>query len=103
MPRRVRVRLTPLYGVLFVASGAVLLIITYLLVNRPPQDLLLFIRGGSGPSPGGGVRDGDTPPTNDFSNMINKQIIHPANVTVPTQLFPVRHAQRDADPSRQQG
>lgn len=49
-------RLTLLYGVLFVASGAVLLIITYLLVNRPPHDMFLLIRRGSGPSPGGGAR-----------------------------------------------
>lgn len=35
LPRRVRMRLTLLYGLLFVASGAVLLGITYVLVNRP--------------------------------------------------------------------
>ncbi|MEV7194408.1 HAMP domain-containing sensor histidine kinase [Streptomyces sp. NPDC093510] len=51
MPRRVRVRLTLLYGLLFVVSGAILLTITYLLVNRPSNTVLVSRRGGSG-SPG---------------------------------------------------
>ncbi|MEV7194449.1 ATP-binding protein [Streptomyces sp. NPDC093510] len=38
VPRRMGVRLTLLYGALFVASGAVLLAITYLLVARFPAD-----------------------------------------------------------------
>ena len=41
-PRRVRVRLTLLYGSLFVLSGAVLLAITYLLVARPSGGLVTF-------------------------------------------------------------
>ncbi|MET9549881.1 ATP-binding protein [Streptomyces sp. NPDC006627] len=48
-PRRVRVRLTLLYGGLFVVSGAVLLTITYVLVNRS-NGMLVFSRGRSGPS-----------------------------------------------------
>ncbi|MYZ14402.1 HAMP domain-containing histidine kinase [Streptomyces sp. SID10115] len=51
VPRRVRMRLTLLYGLLFVISGAVLLTITYLLVNRPTSTVLVSRRGGSG-SPG---------------------------------------------------
>ncbi|MFD9906204.1 sensor histidine kinase [Streptomyces sp. NPDC059063] len=39
--RRVRVRLTLLYGVLFVVSGAVLLAITYLLVTHASENLTL--------------------------------------------------------------
>ncbi|MFW6690812.1 sensor histidine kinase [Streptomyces sp. MAR4 CNX-425] len=48
-PRRVRVRLTLLYGALFVLSGAVLLAITYLLVARPAGALVTFkgVRDGS--------------------------------------------------------
>ncbi|MFG2647901.1 sensor histidine kinase [Streptomyces sp. NPDC048436] len=41
LPGRVRVRLTLLYGVLFVASGVVLLAITNLLVARSPANLVL--------------------------------------------------------------
>lgn len=41
-PRRVRARLTLLYGSLFVLSGAVLLAITYLLVARPSGGLVTF-------------------------------------------------------------
>lgn len=49
MPRRVRVRLTLLYGGLFVLSGAVLLTITYILVNRS-NGMFVFSRDPSGPS-----------------------------------------------------
>ncbi|PGH51213.1 HAMP domain-containing sensor histidine kinase [Streptomyces sp. Ru87] len=45
-PRRVRMRLTLLYGVLFVASGAVLLAITYFLVARRSGTVLFTARGG---------------------------------------------------------
>ncbi|MGW6020532.1 sensor histidine kinase [Streptomyces sp. NPDC055099] len=49
LPRRVRVRLTLLYGVLFVASGVVLLAITNLLVARSPADLVLVKNRGGEP------------------------------------------------------
>ncbi|MFI6730094.1 HAMP domain-containing histidine kinase [Streptomyces sp. R-74717] len=39
-PRRVRVRFATLFGLLFIASGAVLLGITYLLVNRPTHNVV---------------------------------------------------------------
>ncbi|MFH8606828.1 sensor histidine kinase [Streptomyces sp. NPDC018029] len=55
LPRRVRMRLTLLYGLLFVVSGAVLLTITYLLVNRPNSTVLVSRRGGSGPPGDAGV------------------------------------------------
>lgn len=49
-PRRVRMRLTLLYGLLFVMSGAVLLGITYLLVtNSPKSNFNVFTRGPGGP------------------------------------------------------
>ncbi|MFK0106823.1 sensor histidine kinase [Streptomyces sp. NPDC091217] len=40
MPRRVRVRFAVLFGLLFISSGAVLLGITYLLVNRPARKVV---------------------------------------------------------------
>jgi signal transduction histidine kinase len=43
-PSRVRVRLALLYGALFLASGAVLLTITYLLVARSPSDHFHTVR-----------------------------------------------------------
>ncbi|MET8690104.1 ATP-binding protein [Streptomyces sp. NPDC004732] len=46
--RRAGVRLTLLYGALFVASGAVLLALTYLLVARFPADRVLVDGTGSG-------------------------------------------------------
>jgi signal transduction histidine kinase len=46
-PRRVRVRLTLLYGVLFLASGAVLLAITYLLVTRSTGTTVYVNQSGS--------------------------------------------------------
>ncbi|MBM7169928.1 HAMP domain-containing protein [Streptomyces sp. G44] len=55
MPRRVRVRLTLLYGGLFVVSGAVLLTITYVLVNRS-NGMLVFSRGRQDPSGDAGYR-----------------------------------------------
>ncbi|MFH8566330.1 sensor histidine kinase [Streptomyces sp. NPDC017988] len=57
-PRRVGVRLTLLYGALFVVSGAVLLAITYLLVARSPVSGVLVGDAGSAPlpAPGGGIR-----------------------------------------------
>ncbi|MFE0178963.1 sensor histidine kinase [Streptomyces sp. NPDC059002] len=57
LPRRVRMRLTLLYGLMFVLSGAVLLTITYLLANRP-NGFFLFSRGslgGSGFPADGGI------------------------------------------------
>ncbi|MQA73435.1 MAG: HAMP domain-containing protein [Solirubrobacterales bacterium] len=58
LPRRtVRLRLTLLYGVLFLLSGAALLAITYLLVSRSTGDRVLFTaRAGTPPelqAPGG--------------------------------------------------
>ncbi|WP_409055760.1 sensor histidine kinase [Streptomyces sp. SYP-A7185] len=49
LPRRVRVRLTLLYGVLFVGSGVVLLAITNLLVARSPANLVLVKNRGGEP------------------------------------------------------
>ncbi len=46
-PRRVRLRLTLLYGALFVVSGVILLAITYLLVTGSPAKLVL-VNGGAG-------------------------------------------------------
>jgi signal transduction histidine kinase len=58
MPRRtVRLRLTALYGGLFLVSGAALLAITYLLVAGLPATLSRFPRGASGGPP----RDGPEP------------------------------------------
>ena len=51
-PRRVRVRLTLLFGALFVASGAVLLGMTYLLVNRPTHNVVTFHQQGAATPPG---------------------------------------------------
>ncbi|QCX74850.1 Signal transduction histidine-protein kinase ArlS [Streptomyces sp. YIM 121038] len=48
LPKRVRMRLTLLYGVLFVVSGAVLLAITYLLVTHASTSVVLG-REGDGP------------------------------------------------------
>ncbi|MEU9559489.1 sensor histidine kinase [Streptomyces fumanus] len=70
-PRRARARLTLLFGVLFLATGAVLLTITYLLVDNsagrfvsvhtggPDQEPEVEIRPGPGPFPGlrGGLGD----------------------------------------------
>ncbi|MGW1610463.1 sensor histidine kinase [Streptomyces sp. NPDC002285] len=41
-PRRVRVRFAVLFGLLFIASGAVLLGMTYLLVNRPTHSVVKY-------------------------------------------------------------
>ncbi|MFE9997330.1 sensor histidine kinase [Streptomyces avermitilis] len=49
MPRRVRLRLTLLYGALFVVSGGVLLAITYLLVTGSPANLVLVDSGAGNP------------------------------------------------------
>ncbi|MFJ5261734.1 sensor histidine kinase [Streptomyces sp. NPDC088387] len=54
LPRRVRMRLTLLYGLMFVVSGAVLLGITYVLANRP-GGMFLFRRSLGDP---GEVSDG---------------------------------------------
>ncbi|MGX2997532.1 sensor histidine kinase [Streptomyces sp. JNUCC 64] len=63
LPRRVRMRLTVLFGALFVSSGAALLAITYLLVDRRKSDIKIYNQGlgplpalppsGSRPGPGG--------------------------------------------------
>ncbi|NJQ02590.1 sensor histidine kinase [Streptomyces zingiberis] len=65
IPKRVRMRLTLLYGVLFVASGVVLLAITYLLVMHSPAKLVLAKTGSSDPrlTEGGislGLPDGES-------------------------------------------
>ncbi|NUT24461.1 MAG: HAMP domain-containing histidine kinase [Streptomyces sp.] len=68
-PRRVRMRLTLLYGVLFVVSGAVLLAITYLLVTHASSNVIVGREGGDvsrttrdpGSGPSLGLTDG-TPP-----------------------------------------
>ncbi|WP_329337683.1 HAMP domain-containing histidine kinase [Streptomyces sp. NBC_00663] len=68
-PRRVRVRFAVLFGLLFIASGAVLLGMTYLLVNRPTHSSVVKyeINGGDGAQPTihiqpGGQNGGDAPP-----------------------------------------
>ncbi|MBM7166997.1 HAMP domain-containing histidine kinase [Streptomyces sp. G44] len=53
-PRRIGVRLTLLYGALFVVSGAVLLAITYLLVARSPAGGVLIGDPGGEPLPAPG-------------------------------------------------
>lgn len=45
LPRRVRMRLTLLFGLLFVASGAGLLAITYFLVSRRKGNITIFNQG----------------------------------------------------------
>lgn len=60
-PSRVRMRLTLLYGLLFVSSGAGLLVVTYVLVSRRTGEFVL-IKGRTG-SPPPGVDDLD------FSSM----------------------------------
>ncbi|MFJ6086631.1 sensor histidine kinase [Streptomyces sp. NPDC092369] len=68
LPRRVRMRLTVLFGLLFVASGAVLLAITYFLVSRRKGNITIFNQGVGGlPMPDGGrggmeVLPGQSPP-----------------------------------------
>ncbi|MGW3289737.1 sensor histidine kinase [Streptomyces sp. NPDC001002] len=65
LPRRVRMRLTVLFGLLFVASGAVLLSITYFLVSRRKVNITIFSQGVGGlPLPDGGmdVLPGQSPP-----------------------------------------
>jgi signal transduction histidine kinase len=47
-PRRVRIRFAMLFGLLFIVSGAVLLGITYLLVNRPTHSVVTVFHGASG-------------------------------------------------------
>ncbi|MEV5976562.1 HAMP domain-containing sensor histidine kinase [Streptomyces sp. NPDC052114] len=54
LPKRVRMRLTLLYGSLFVLSGAVLLTITYLLVSRS-NGMFVFSRDRSGGPADAGV------------------------------------------------
>ncbi|MFJ2770395.1 sensor histidine kinase [Streptomyces sp. NPDC087300] len=83
LPRRVRMRLTLLYGLMFVLSGAVLLTITYLLANRP-NGFFLFSRasvpGGSTGFPAdGGIHlypDGMAPSTVDaFAEAQRQQAV----------------------------
>ncbi|WP_369227829.1 sensor histidine kinase [Streptomyces sp. R39] len=84
MPRRARVRFAMLFGLLFIASGAVLLSITYLLVNRPTHNVVTafhlapqdgsqprtIIRPGSGP----GSETGSPPDVTDWLNdQLSKQ------------------------------
>ncbi|MET9090317.1 HAMP domain-containing sensor histidine kinase [Streptomyces sp. NPDC004237] len=61
-PRRVRVRFAMLFGLLFIASGAVLLGITYLLVNRPTHNVVTAVHDegvpGDGSPPGTVIRPG---------------------------------------------
>jgi signal transduction histidine kinase len=52
LPRRVRMRLTVLFGLLFVASGAVLLAITYFLVSSRRETIAIIKQGPGGlPTP----------------------------------------------------
>jgi signal transduction histidine kinase len=67
-PRRVRVRFAVLFGLLFIASGAVLLGMTYLLVDRPTHSSVVKyeINGDAGRQPTihiqPGGQGGDAPP-----------------------------------------
>lgn len=85
-PRRARVRFALLFGLLFIASGAVLLSITYLLVNRPTHNVVTafhvapqdgsqprtIIRPGS--EPGSGPDSGSPPDVTDWLNdQLSKQ------------------------------
>jgi signal transduction histidine kinase len=68
-PRRVRLRLTLLYGGLFVIAGAVLLSILYLLVSHSPKSSFVTYRQGpivtGTPQPSGPVRTTPPPPIAD--------------------------------------
>lgn len=68
-------RLTLLYGLLFVASGAVLLAITYVLANRPNGFYLYRRSAGGGPA---AVADG----------------LHLCNADAPCSIDPIAAAQR---------
>ncbi|MFD7136729.1 sensor histidine kinase [Streptomyces sp. NPDC059894] len=78
-PRRVRVRFAMLFGLLFIATGAVLLGITYLLVNRPTHNVVTAFHGEAAPegaSPGETViRPGpDSGSTPDVADWLNEQL-----------------------------
>ncbi|WP_405969991.1 HAMP domain-containing histidine kinase [Streptomyces sp. NBC_00988] len=78
-PRPVRVRFAMLFGLLFIASGAVLLGITYLLVNRPARNVFTaFHREGGqldGSPPGTVILPGpDATPPPDVSAWLNDEL-----------------------------
>ena len=59
MPRRVRVRFAMLFGILFIATGAVLLSITYLLVDHPARNVVTSYKVSDSQSqPGRVILDG---------------------------------------------
>ncbi|WP_089103979.1 HAMP domain-containing protein [Streptomyces hyaluromycini] len=81
-PRRARVRFAMLFGLLFIASGAVLLGITYLLVNRPTHNVVTAFhvapQGGAQPQtiirPGSDPGSGAPPDVTDWLNdQLSKQ------------------------------
>lgn len=67
MPRTVRLRLTLLYGTLFVVSGAVLLTITYLLVTGATNRTFFISRLNGSPSP-----EQDLPPLDDATRQLRE-------------------------------
>ena len=64
-PRRARARLTLLFGVLFLATGAVLLLITYLLVDNSAGRFVSVHTGGPDQKPRIEVRLGPDPRARD--------------------------------------
>ncbi|MFD4511651.1 sensor histidine kinase [Streptomyces sp. NPDC058457] len=73
-PRRVRVRLAALFGALFVASGAVLLSITYLLVGHSVRTLGFVHKPASGPQPRLNVQSGPGSPTPPGFDAMTQQL-----------------------------
>ena len=67
--RTVRLRLTAIYGCLFLASGAALLVITYALVEGRLSDL----RVSSGPASGGGIAGGPVHPSSSAVGSLRAQ------------------------------
>ncbi|UXY31765.1 sensor histidine kinase [Streptomyces sp. HUAS TT20] len=61
VPKRIRLRLTLLYGFLFVLSGAVLLVITYLLVSNATSSFITVESKSAGPRSSGGDSDKPSP------------------------------------------
>ncbi|MFH8606868.1 sensor histidine kinase [Streptomyces sp. NPDC018029] len=68
-------RLTLLYGALFVASGAVLLAITYLLVARFPADRVVVEGTGTGAGPGAGPGARTAAKTGDVVGRLHEQAV----------------------------
>ncbi|MFF0445132.1 ATP-binding protein [Streptomyces sp. NPDC004609] len=74
VPRRVRMRLTLLYGSLFVAFGAVLLTITYLLVSSRKGRVIVRNReAGTAPDTGVHVSTGTGKPGGTFDGFAQEQ------------------------------